>query len=102
MVNKTDYAVGRVAEDTQQFDYVRVDERRLTVYNASSFDDASKYDNLEKAKQIVQAQNMMSTIFGGNYVYKVVQRDTQFTVLDENGVKDESSNELVPTEQPAE
>lgn len=102
MENKTDYAVGRVAEDTQQFDYVRVDERRLTVYNASSFDDASKYEDLEKAKQIVQAQNMMSTIFGGNYVYKVVQRDTQFTVLDENGVKDESSNELIPTEQPAE
>lgn len=102
MVNKTDYAVGRVAEDTQQFDYVRVNERNLSVYMAQNFDDAGKYEDLEQAKKVVQAQNMMSSIFGGNYVYKVVQRDTQFTVLDENGVKDESSNELVPVEQPAE
>lgn len=101
MVNKTDYAVGRVAEDTQQFDYVRVDDRRLTVYNAPNFDEASKYEDLEKAKQIVQAQNMMSTIFGGNYVYKVVQRDTKFTVLDENGEEDPEQSVSVE-EQPTE
>ena len=101
MVNKTDYAVGRAAEDTQQFDYVRVDDRRLTVYNASSFDDASKYDDLEKAKQIVQAQNMMSTIFGGNYVYKVVQRDTAFTVLNEDG-EEEPEHEVPVDDEPAE
>lgn len=101
MVNKTDYAVGRVAEDTKQFDYVRVDDRRLTVYNAYNFDEASKYEDLEKAIQIVQAQNMMSTIFGGNYVYKVVQRDTKFTVLDENGEEDPEQSVSVE-EQPTE
>ena len=100
MVNKTDYAVGRVAEDTQQFDYVRVNERNLSVYMAQSFDDAGKYEDLDQAKKVVQAQNMMSTIFGGNYVYKVVQRDTAFTVLNENG--EEEPEHEVPVEEPTE
>lgn len=100
MVNKTDYAVGRVAEDTQQFDYVRVNERNLSVFMAQNFDDAGKYDDLEQAKKVVQAQNLMSQIFGGNYEYKVVQRDTAFTVLNENG-EEEPQHEVPVDEQPA-
>lgn len=99
MNKKTDYAVGRVENDTQQLDYVRVNERNLSVFIAQNFDDAGKYEDLEQAKKVVQAQNLMSQIFGGNYVYKVVQRDTQFTVLDENG--EEDTEQEVPTE-PAE
>lgn len=100
MVNKTDYAVGRVANDSQQFDYVRVNERNLSVFMAQNFDDAGKYDDLEQAKKVVQAQNLMSQIFGGNYEYKVVQRDTAFTVLNENG--EEEPEHEVPVEEPTE
>lgn len=100
MVNKIDYAVGRVAEDTQQFDYVRVNERNLSVFMAQNFDDAGKYDDLEQAKKVVQAQNLMSQIFGGNYEYKVVQRDTTFTVLNENG--EEEPEHEVPVDEPTE
>ena len=100
MVNKTDYAVGRVANDSQQFDYVRVNERNLSVFIAQNFDDAGKYEDLEQAKKVVQAQNLMSQIFGGNYVYKVVQRDTAFTVLNENG--EEEPEHEVPVDEPAE
>ena len=96
MNSKTDYAVGRVENNTQQLDYVRVNERNLSVFIAQNFDDAGKYEDLEQAKKVVQAQNLMSQIFGGNYVYKVVQRDTQFTVLDENG--EEDTEQEVPTE----
>ena len=99
MVNKTDYAVGRVANDSQQFDYVRVNERNLSVFMAQNFDDAGKYDDLEQAKKVVQAQNLMSQIFGGNYEYKVVQRDTAFTVLNENG--EEEPEHDVPVDEPA-
>lgn len=101
MVNKTDYAVGRVASDTQQLDYVRVNDRQLTVYTAQRFDEAGKYEDLEKAKKVVQAQNLMSQIFGGNYEYKVVQRDTAFTVLNENG-EEEPEHEIPVDEEPAE
>lgn len=100
MVNKTDYAVGRVANDSQQFDYVRVNERNLSVFMAQNFDDAGKYDDLEQAKKVVQAQNLMSQIFGGNYEYKVVQRDTAFTVLNENG--EEEPEHDVPVDEPPE
>lgn len=100
MVNKTDYAVGRVANDSQQFDYVRVNERNLSVFMAQNFDDAGKYDDLEQAKKVVQAQNLMSQIFGGNYEYKVVQRDTAFTVLNENG--EEEPEHEVPVDEPTE
>lgn len=100
MVNKTDFAVGRVANDTQQFDYVRVNERNLSVFMAQNFDDAGKYEDLEQAKKVVQAQNLMSQIFGGNYEYKVVQRDTAFTVLNENG--EEEPEHEVPVEEPTE
>lgn len=101
MVNKTDYAVGRVANDSQQFDYVRVNERNLSVYMAQNFDDAGKYEDFEQAKKVVQAQNLMSQIFGGNYEYKVVQRDTAFTVLNENG-EEEPEHEIPVDEEPAE
>ena len=101
MVNKTDFAVGRVANDSQQFDYVRVNERNLSVFMAQNFDDAGKYDDLEQAKKVVQAQNLMSQIFGGNYVYKVVQRDTAFTVLNENG-EEEPEHEIPVDEEPDE
>lgn len=101
MVNKTDFAVGRVANDSQQFDYVRVNERNLSVFMAQNFDDAGKYDDLEQAKKVVQAQNLMSQIFGGNYEYKVVQRDTAFTVLNENG-EEEPEHEVPVDEEPAE
>lgn len=100
MANKTDYAVGRVANDSQQFDYVRVNERNLSVFMAQNFDDAGKYDDLEQAKKVVQAQNLMSQIFGGNYEYKVVQRDTAFTVLNENG--EEEPEHEVPVDEPTE
>lgn len=100
MTQKTDFAVGRVENETQKLDYVKVNERNLSVFNAQNFDDASKYDDLEKVKQIVQAQNMMSGIFGDNFVYKVVQRDTVFTVLDENGNKEDGHE--VPVEEATE
>ena len=100
MNQKTDFAVGRIAHDTEQFDYVRVNERNLSVFMAQNFDDAGKYEDLEQAKKVVQAQNMMSTIFGGNYEYKVVQRDTAFTVLNENG--EEEPEHEVPVDEPTE
>ena len=100
MVNKTDYAVVRVANDSQQFDYVRVNERNLSVFMAQNFDDAGKYDDLEQAKKVVQAQNLMSQIFGGNYEYKVVQRDTAFTVLNENG-EEEPEHDVPVDDEPA-
>lgn len=101
MNERTDFAVGRVAKDTEQFDYVRVNERNLSVYMAQNFDDAGKYEDLDQAKKVVQAQNLMSKIFGGNYEYKVVQRDTAFTVLNENG-EEEPEHEVPVGEEPAE
>lgn len=101
MNERTDFAVGRIAHDTEQFDYVRVNDRNLSVYIAQNFDDAGKYEDLEQAKKVVQAQNMMSQIFGGNYEYKVVQRDTAFTVLNENG-EEEPEHEVPVDDEPAE
>lgn len=100
MTQKTDFAVGRVEKSTERFDYVRVNERNMSTYSAQSFDEASKYDDLETAKTVVQAQNMMSQLFGDNYVYKVVQRDMTMTVLDENGEEEdvEAPVEEEPTE----
>lgn len=100
MNERTDFAVGRVENNSQQFDYVRVNDRQLTVYTAQNFDDAGKYEELEQAKKVVQAQNMMSQIFGGNYEYKVVQRDTKLTVLNEDG--EEEPEHEVPVEEPTE
>lgn len=100
MNERTDFAVGRVENNTKQFDYVRVNERNLSVYMAQNFDDAGKYEDLDQAKKVVQAQNLMSQIFGGNYEYKVVQRDTAFTVLNENG--EEEPEHEVPVDEPAE
>lgn len=96
MNQKTDYVVGRKEVATEHFDYVRVNERNLSTFTAFSFDEASKYESLEQAQQIVKVQNMMSAIFGNNYEYKVVERNTDFRVLDENG--EEEPEQEVPTD----
>lgn len=60
---------------------------------------ASKFEDLDQAKVIVQSQNLLASIYGDSYVYKVIQRYTEFKVLDENGEEEEIE---VREESPAE
>ena len=85
MENKTEYAIGRLNNDTEVFDYIRVSEYNLTIFPADSYERASRYDNFELVRDLVSLQNQIADLLNDSYEYKIVKGDTEIVIVDENG-----------------
>ena len=85
MENKTEYAIGRLNNDTEVFDYIRVNEYNLTIFSADSYERASRYENFELVRDLVSLQNQIADLLNDSYEYKIVKGDTEIVIVDENG-----------------
>lgn len=93
MTKITNWAIARLKDDT--FEFISINERTLLARTVYKFDEASQYDNQERAKSIASLQKQLSDMLGSGYEYIVVKRDTEYIHYDLNDevIKDEEPTE---------
>ena len=82
MTKITNWAIARVKDET--FEFISINERTLLARTVYKFDEASQYDDQQRAKDIASLQKQLSDMLGSGYEYRIVKRDTEYVHYDLN------------------